>query len=43
MAFAGGVQLSVVVALFVANFVEVDLDVMVIGLADLVVVTPSPT
>lgn len=43
LAFAGGIQLSVVVRLFVANFVEVEVEVMVVGLADLLVVPPSPT
>ena len=41
MAFDTGIQLRVVVTFFVAISVEVELDVMVVGLTDFVVVAPS--
>lgn len=43
LALTGGIQLNVVVTAFFAILIEVDRDVMVVGLADSVVVPPSPT
>lgn len=41
LAFDTGIQLRVVITFFVTNSVEVELDVMVVGLIDFVVVSSS--